>query len=233
MQLDSTQGITESAVAVTQPILLDPVSGDATDATVAVGDPVAGADRLPDPAEDPLPGTPLAESGSVLDELRALRHDFELKLQYDLSKDRIAARLHAELEEHRRGLHFTLLRPIFTDLIALHDDLLQVVSFSPGGTDVAMHRNLESFAETVEEILLRQGVSTYSVEDDQFDSKRQRTSRRVATAEPALERRVAERLRRGFEYEGRVLRPELVATFYLDATAAAAPAETRPTEEER
>ncbi len=73
--------------------------------------------------------------------------------------------------------------------------------------------NLRSFQETIEDILNRNGVESYSVEGDNYIPNRQRVLQVVDTFDPAQDRLVARRIRKGFEYEGRVIRPEIIATY--------------------
>src|SRR5437667_6699347 len=59
----------------------------------------------------------------LVDEMQSLRHDFDTKVKYDESKERQIDSLHRELQAYREGFHFKILRPLFIDLIAVHDDL--------------------------------------------------------------------------------------------------------------
>src|SRR5579859_5517525 len=59
----------------------------------------------------------------LLQGMSELRQDFDTKVKYDESKERIIETLHRELLGHQEGLHFRILKPIFIDLIAMHDDL--------------------------------------------------------------------------------------------------------------
>jgi molecular chaperone GrpE len=174
--------------------------------------------------------TPAAESGEsalmvrmqqLIDEMRLLREEFDTKLKYDASKERQIDSLHNELQAYRAGLHFKILRPVILDLISMHDDLSRLLESMPrenGMIPLAqVLKNLESFQTSLEEILRRNGVEPYSVEGDTFVSGRQRALQAVETPEPALDKQVARRVSKGFEYEEKVLRPELVVTYRAKA----------------
>ncbi len=184
----------------------------------------AGSERMENGA------APAAESGEsalmvrmqqLIDEMRLLREEFDTKLKYDASKERQIDSLHNELQAYRAGLHFKILRPVILDLISMHDDLSRLLESMPrenGMIPLAqVLKNLESFQTSLEEILRRNGVEPYSVEGDVFVSGRQRALQAVETSEPALDKQIARRVSKGFEYEEKVLRPELVVTYRAKA----------------
>lgn len=154
---------------------------------------------------------------SLLAAMQELRHEFDTKIKYDETKERQIDTLHKELQAYREGLHFKILRPLFVDLIRMHDDLDKLIeglaSTGIEQTPARMIDNLRSFQETVEDILARNGVELYSLEGDAYVPNKQRVVQVVNTSDPAQDKLIARRLRKGFEYDGRVLRPELVMLF--------------------
>lgn len=155
--------------------------------------------------ENPDPSLSVAR---LADELAALRADFAAKIRYDEVKEQQIASMHEELQSFRAGLHLRLLQPVFTDLIAMHDDLLDALNSDNAASE------LESFKESVLETLSRNGVSRYAGESDEVDRARQRVIRAVATSDETLDRHVQHRIRPGFEYDnGKVLRPEWVVAY--------------------
>ena len=153
----------------------------------------------------------------LITEMQRLKEDFETKVKYDESKDRLIDSLHRELQVYREGLHFKILRPVFIDLIAMHDDLGKLIeSMMTEEASKMLDRtikNLQSFQESIEEILRRNGVEAFSVEDNTFISSKQRALQAIGTSDAVLNKQIARRVRKGFEYEGKVLRPELVVTY--------------------
>jgi len=153
---------------------------------------------------------------SLVDEMQSLRQDFETKLQYDETKALQVKNLHEELKVHKEDLHFHILRPVFMDLINMYDDMSKSIESASGKAEDApgqMIHNLEIFREAIEEILRRNGVETVVSEDDLFQASRQRSLRAVVTNDPALDKRIARRVRKGFVYENKLLRPEMVETY--------------------
>jgi molecular chaperone GrpE len=152
----------------------------------------------------------------MMEEMQRLREDFDTKIKYDESKQLLIDSLHKELQTYREGLHFKILRPIFMDLISMYDDLdklLEDILSKENGISRQMLRSLKSFQESIEEILRRNGVEAFSVEGDAFVSGKQRVLKVVDTNDSALDKQVVRRVRKGFEYDGRILRPEMVEVY--------------------
>lgn len=172
---------------------------------------------LPETAEPQRAEPTVAESlNLLLDQVGELRREFDAKIRFDEVRERQVESLHEELEAHRRGLYRSLLRPVLGDLIAMSDDLADVLRDAPAADDERAGRLVEaigSFQDSVLETLLRNGVTTFTVEEDAFDRSRQKVIETVETTEPALDRTVASRLRPGFELDGVVLRPEWVSAY--------------------
>jgi molecular chaperone GrpE len=149
--------------------------------------------------------------------MEQLRQDFDTKIKYDASKERQIDSLHSELQAYRAGLYFKILRPVMLDLISMHDDLTRLIEGIPRGEGTIsvaqVLKNLESFQSTIEEVLQRNGVEPYSVEGEAFVSGRQRALQAVETTESSLDKQVARRVSKGFEYDEKILRPELVMTY--------------------
>lgn len=165
-----------------------------------------------------------ARLAGIQDELAALRRDFESKLQYDASKQQQLDTMHQELESYRRDSRLQVLRPIFTDLITLYADLDKVIQRWKS-EQKAEQQTLTQYQEQIEEVLRRNGAERFTTSDDTLDAKRQRVIDTTPTTDPALDKRVAERLKPGFEYEGRiVLQAEQVKTYRY------VPQDAQPTE---
>lgn len=158
----------------------------------------------------------LQQMHALLGGMQGLRQDFDTKVKYDESKERLIDMLHKELQTYREGMHFKILRPLFIDLIAMYDDLGRVVDDLKLKAEIAppqVLQNFLSFQETVEEILQRNGVEPFYIEETHFVANKQRVLKLVATSNPALDKQVARRVRKGFAYDTRILRPEVVEIY--------------------
>lgn len=148
---------------------------------------------------------------TVMEELTGLRQAFDSKIRYDEGRERLIQTMSEELEQYRGNLHQSMLRPVLLDLVSLYDDVTQVLD-SPDTPAEAADR-LGFVRDTVEQILNRNGVQKFAVEDSTVDRSRQRVVSTVGTADPALRRQIAQRLRAGFAWDEKVLRPEWVSGY--------------------
>src|SRR5262245_15557133 len=117
----------------------------------------------------------LGESlGRRLDALQTL---FDREIRAEATREKVVDRLHAELQEYKQDLLLNVLRPVFVDLIQLHDDIGKITEAQPSDGDGDVRRLLDlmrGFQQGIEDILYRQGVEPYSQEGDAFDPRRQR-----------------------------------------------------------
>ncbi len=145
-----------------------------------------------------------------------LEQEFQQKLKYDAHKDKIIDALHRELQEYKNELLSRLLRPVFSDIIKVMEDnkKLRSVKLETGEFDFARLRNaFEGALLDLEDLLSRNGVEAFTSEGDIFDSGRQKILKVVETSDKELNGKISERHRCGYEWEGRILRPELVSVF--------------------
>ncbi|GAB4568838.1 MAG: hypothetical protein Kow0077_00360 [Anaerolineae bacterium] len=177
--------------------------------------------------------SPLAEQLTALqDDLRQglialgqkitrLERHFETKIMYDQSKDETINALHRELETHREGMAFVHLRPLVNDVLTLYDDLGDLLAgFAEEHPDVAgqdavrvLLNGLETIREDLGYTLEKYGFELFEHPGEAVDRSVQRVQMTIPTDDPARDRTVARRLRRGLRYEGRVVRPEVVAAY--------------------
>jgi molecular chaperone GrpE len=202
-------------------------------------------DHRSEPATDesqaPIPAGAALEAGvsnRVLDavgalasalgqRLDALETKFDRELRAEATRERIVDRLHSELQEYKQDFLLKVQRPIFIDLIQLHDDIGKIIETrSPGESGAAANAELRSVLASVqtgiEDILYRQGVEPFRVEQEGFDPRRQRAVSTVPTEDPSMNKLVAARLRVGFQSGERLIRPELVSVYTLRPGSSAA-----------
>jgi molecular chaperone GrpE len=148
--------------------------------------------------------------------LDSLASSFEREVRAESSREKVVDRLHAELQEYKNDFLLSTLRPVFIDLIQLHDDMGKVLQAPSSPEEARVLGLLEGYRQGIEDVLYRQGVEPFRVEgDDLFDPRRQRALSTTPTDDPALNKRLAARLRPGFRAGERVIRPELVAVYAL------------------
>ena len=72
---------------------------------------------------------------------------------------------------------------------------------------------IRGFQQVIADILYRQGVEPFTQPDDAFDPRRQRALSTVPTDDQVRNKRVAARLRKGFQAGEKVIRPEMVTVY--------------------
>lgn len=158
----------------------------------------------------------LAELGASLGKrIEGLAAAFDREVRAEATREKVVDRLHAELQDYKNDLLLNVMRPVFVDLIQLHDDIGKIASSQAGLSDDAVRLLdlMRGFQQGIEDILYRQGVEPFTLDDDAFDPRRQRAFSTVPTDEPELSKRVAARLRKGFRAGEKVIRPEIVSVY--------------------
>ena len=193
----------------------------------AAYDSIDTDDELARPPGRPVEPAPPAQGGTAalhaIDalgeglhrKLDALQTLFEREIRAEAMREKVVDRLHAELQEYKQDLLLNVLRPVFVDLIQLHDDIGKIADAQPEG-DVEVRSLLDlmrGFQQGIEDILYRQGVEPYTEPGDAFDPRRQRAVATVPTDDPAANKTIAARHRKGFQAGERVIRPEVVSVF--------------------
>jgi molecular chaperone GrpE len=181
----------------------------------------AGVETVSEPVETQEPPVDvmapvldaIAQIGGRIERLQAV---VDREFRAESSREKVVDRLHAELQEYKNDLLLKITRPIFIDLIQLHDDLGKMAEAVAEGREIQLLRDVQ---QGLEDILYRQGVEPFRTEGETFDPRRQRAVSTVATDDPEQAKRIAARLRPGFFLEEKVIRPELVSVFALNRSA--------------
>lgn len=151
--------------------------------------------------------------GQRFDALQAL---FEREVRAESTREKVVDRLHAELQEYKQDLLLSMMRPVFIDLIQLHDDIGKMIDAATGDEPIdplRLRQILEGIQQGLEDVLDRQGVEPFAADGPGFDPRKQRAVATVATDLPERNKLIAARLRKGFQAGERVIRPEIVSVF--------------------
>jgi molecular chaperone GrpE len=144
-------------------------------------------------------------------ELSTLKTDFQTKIKYDSSKEQIITSLHSELQNHRDGFYFKILRSLALDILTLYDRLETVVNKQSDFSN-DLTSDLRDFLEDIECILARHGFEIYQHDGD-YDRKLQKVLKTESTEQVESDGSIAQRLKKGLQYEDRVVRPEVVTLY--------------------
>ncbi len=157
-----------------------------------------------------------------------LQADFDTKIKYDQSKDRVIDALHSELQDLRDDLVFKIMRPLANDLVRLYDDIDQVTrqvtrrateNQAEGEDGQNSKQGARQFLDDIHDILDRYGFELFQTEDESFDRQSQKVTRAESTDRAALDMKIAQRVRCGLRYGERILRPENVVVYRFQKDA--------------
>ena len=156
--------------------------------------------------------------GEIKDQIKNLSQAFESKLKYDEHKNKTIDDLRQSLQEYREGLVKKYLHRFITDIIKIVDDMRKFTSHNknlpPSDETIEKLLNyIESIASDLEDLFSWEGVVPFTCEGDLIDSSRQRILNKIETDDPEKDKTIAERLRPGYEWDGKVIRPEMVSAY--------------------
>lgn len=157
--------------------------------------------------------------GQVAASLRELSGLFRDKIETDAHKQKLFDEMHAELQQYKNNFIDTLTRPMEGDVIKLIDDIEK--SMEVYRARQFTHDNyrrlftlFEGVATDLTDLLYRHGLEPFSQEGDDVEVGRQKVLATMPTDKPKLDKKVAVRHSKGWEKNGKVVRPERV-TVYL------------------
>jgi molecular chaperone GrpE (heat shock protein) len=228
--------VSEPAVVPNAAVPEAPGGPDSADVAAAPGGP---SDAAPDragggDAERLAARVAALESllAAVQADLGRLRRAVEEANQLERKREVIVDRLHAENQTLRTGELRSALLPMIRSFIGLHDDLARSarsVAERPAGDTAELAALLESYRESIADILYRHEVERYEAAAGQpFDPREQRAVGAVPTGDAALDRNIARMVRPGFRIEQRVVRALEAEVFRYDAALAAPLATPEP-----
>lgn len=154
-----------------------------------------------------------------------LHREFHEKIRHDASREKLIDHLHQELQEYRDDFVKTNLKSIVLDIIKTIDDIRKLVDYyqvhEPSSDDIPkLLTHLAGISTDLEDICLWHGVERFNAENEKFDPVRQKTLKRIETSHPEKDKCIAEQLRPGYLWEGKVLRPEIVSVYVYRETLA-------------
>ncbi len=147
-----------------------------------------------------------------------LAQAFEAKLKYDEHKNKIIDDLHQSLQQHREGLLKKYLHRIVMDVIKIVDDMRKLTAHyhqqsHSSETSVKLLKYIENITADLEDMFSWEGVTPFTCDGDTVDTARQRVLGKIETNDPEKDKTIAERLRPGYEWDGKIIRPEMVSVY--------------------
>jgi molecular chaperone GrpE len=159
-----------------------------------------------------------AAQSLMLDGLTELLTQFKDKIKSDAHKEELFDKMHAELTEYKNGMLDKLTLSMELDVIKLIDDVERSIAvFSARQSSPEDYSRLFAILAGVvtdlEDLLYRQGVEPYRLSHDRVDVTKQKILSTTATGDASLDKRVAKRMARGWEKQGKIIRPERISVY--------------------
>jgi molecular chaperone GrpE (heat shock protein) len=136
----------------------------------------------------------------------------------DRFKEEQIRKMHAELQEYKRGLLDQALLPMLTQVVRLHENLNrqeQALRQKPPEElgPQRLFKELAGIREELEVILGESGVTIFEDPTGVFVPSRQTAREAVPTPDSELHGKISERLLPGYERDGRLISKECVRVF--------------------
>ncbi|MBF0224972.1 MAG: nucleotide exchange factor GrpE [Desulfobacterales bacterium] len=143
--------------------------------------------------------------------------EFNDKIKYDAHKDKIIDDLHKELQDYKNNLVKSHFKSTILDLIKIIDDIRKMISYykdheATPEESIKLLSFVESIPPDLENIISWLGVESF-ISEGNFDASKQRILKKIEIDDKLKDKTIAESLRPGYEWEGKVIRPEMVAVY--------------------
>jgi len=146
----------------------------------------------------------------ILQELSSLKKDFNSKIKYDEQKEKTIDKLHNELQIYRNDLYKKLLLPMINDLIHFITRNEKETEYLENFSKEELLQRIKDINDDLKDILYRQGVESYNLENDEFDPKKQKIINTLETDKKELDKKIANHRTPGYEWEGKIIKHENV-----------------------
>lgn len=150
---------------------------------------------------------------SLQESLLRLEEKFDKKIAEDTHKNNLFDKMYEELASYKKDLYAKLVGPFINETISLLDDYERLIE----RIDTVDHDKLKKYVigipDDLESILDNNGVERYSDDADKFNPKTQRVIKTIPTGNIELENVIAERTRKGYRWNGVMLKPEMVKIY--------------------
>ncbi len=164
-----------------------------------------------------------ASLGTLQAQATKLSEDFNAKLRYDASKKEIIDKQFQELDAYHREAHEKLSKAIVMDLISEIDGAERSAehyeSLAPTQENYAKLKKLiMAHADDLRDVLENNEIESYrTAPGAPFDHKRHSVLKTIPTDDPTLVKTIQASLRSGYVKGDKVIRPEKVAVYVINA----------------
>lgn len=165
------------------------------------------------PNEEENASNSVALLNSLQENLLRLEEKFDKKIAEDTHKNSLFDKMYEELASYKKDLYAKLVGPFVNETISLLDDYERLIDRIDTMDYEKLKKYVMGIPDDLESILDNNGVERYTDDTEKFNPKTQRVVKTIPTGNMELENVIAERTRKGYRWNGVMLKPEMVKIF--------------------
>lgn len=168
-----------------------------------------------------IPEEVICEQEAVLGEIKKLSRELREQFFYDKQKEKLFDQLHDELQRYKTGAYEEILLSSFRDVIVIIDSIQNILKqFSDREISTEdTKKMLELFrgvGQDLEDLLYRQGVDPYISDNEDVEIPYQKVLATETTQDKEKDKKISERLTKGWKKGSNILRPEYVRVYLYE-----------------
>ena len=165
------------------------------------------------PNVEECPSNYVALLNSLQENLARLEEKFVKKIADDTHKNSLFDKMYEELASYKKDLYAKLVGPFVNETISLLDDYERLIDRIDTIDYEKLKKYVMGIPDDLESILDNNGVERYTDDTEKFNPKTQRVVKTIPTGNMELENVIAERTRKGYRWNGVMLKPEMVKIY--------------------
>lgn len=163
--------------------------------------------------EDKTPSESAVLMSFIKENFSRLENKFDNKIAEDVHKNALFDKMYDELASYKKDLYAKLVGPFVNETISLLDDYERLVERIDSIDYEKLKKYILGVPEDLESILDNNGVERYSDDVEKFNPKTQRVIKTIPVGNMELDNVIVERTRKGYRWNGVMLKPEMVKIY--------------------
>lgn len=149
-----------------------------------------------------------------------LKREFQAKLKYDQYKEKIIDDLHKEVQDYKEDIVKKIIQPLVRDLIMVNANIYKLVeNYRAQDQELdadKILKTLESVTMDIDDALYRQGIEPLESPNEHVEPLKQKILKTIKVADQSKERQIAKRIRKGYEWDDKIIQKEEVYVYVYD-----------------
>lgn len=150
--------------------------------------------------------------------LSNLEKQFNEKIKFDEYKNSLFDNMHKELMSYKNNINDKNVEIMSLDIIQLLDIYTKIVNNAKSSeySEEAYKKlinNFDGLLQDLLDVLYRQSIEPYEVDDTEIDVKKQKIVSTINTEDESLNNKLATKNAPGYEKNGKIIRPERVTIY--------------------